>query len=161
MLEEKRHWAFLVCFYLVLENEVRRRNAPNLHFFMGCFVRRGKKAIFDPILVPRSDWERSITSLPPGHQWSYLYCDNICRTQLELDPTSTGTVFHCVVAVAKSLCSKQTRQKVWGETTQWWQAYHPVTGKTDFETKPCCLFSDPWLQKLLSLCSCNLSCTSK
>lgn len=82
---------------------------------------REKKAIFDPILVPRSDQERSITSLPPGHQWSYLYCDNICRTQLKLD--------HCVVAVAKSLCSKQTRQRVWGETTRWWQAYHPTTGQ--------------------------------
>lgn len=60
-----------------------------------------KKVIFDPILVPRSDQERSITSPPPGQQWSYLYYDNICGTQLKLDPTSAGTGFHCVVAAAK------------------------------------------------------------
>lgn len=51
-------------------------------FLYGLFCScRGKKVILDSMLVPRSDQERSITRLPPGQEWSYLPCDNICRTR--------------------------------------------------------------------------------
>lgn len=89
-LKEKRYWAFLVCFYLVSENEVRCwRNAPNLHFFIGCFVRvRGEKSYLRPHFTPQI-WSREVNNYTTSRAgvelfalWYYL------QDLLKLDPNS-------------------------------------------------------------------------